>query len=223
MPIRPETRRPGNPGLDDAGPDDSRPRLTYIAPFAGPHRRPLPERTTPDPPERPSIPRLASGPCLRRRKPSPHRHRPEKRHGNCFRSGAIRRFHHASSHPSALRRTAVRLSRRIRASLARIPGAEGMTTRDSSTAATLAFQADIASAKARRDRDLPRHSTLPPVASTTAPAPSAGKPVSSTPDIDEKSGLTACTPTSSKNPPSTRITLPRPSRRRPISEPIGSV
>lgn len=62
-----------------------------------------------------------------------------------------------------------------------------MTARDSSTAAALAFQAEIASARARRDRDLPRHSTLPPAAPTTTAAdPSAGKPVSRPPGLDGK-------------------------------------
>lgn len=52
-----------------------------------------------------------------------------------------------------------------------------MTTRDSSTAAALAFQAEIASAKARRDRDLPRHSTRPPATSgSDASAPPAAPP-----------------------------------------------
>jgi hypothetical protein len=60
-----------------------------------------------------------------------------------------------------------------------------MTTRDSSTAATLAFQAEIASAKARRDRDQPRHSALPPSASP-APESNPSEPGSDTPDLGGK-------------------------------------
>ena len=51
-----------------------------------------------------------------------------------------------------------------------------MTTRDSSTAATLAFQAEIASAKARRDRDQPRHSTTDPTETMPPAEPETATP-----------------------------------------------
>lgn len=61
-----------------------------------------------------------------------------------------------------------------------------MTTRDSNTAANLAFQAEIASAKARRDRDQPRHSATPPRPAPTAPEPTTDAPAGQAPGIGGK-------------------------------------
>lgn len=52
-----------------------------------------------------------------------------------------------------------------------------MTTRDSDIAANFAFQAEIASAKAHRDCDQPRHSSPPDSAAPAEASPQAPEAV----------------------------------------------